>query len=40
MNGEKVLVARHSAFQAIRLTEDAAGLRTLEFGRMVLLKVS
>lgn len=31
-NGEKVLVARHSAFQAIRLTEDAAGLRTLCFG--------
>ncbi len=32
INGEKVLVARHSAFQAIRLTESAAGLRTLRFG--------
>lgn len=32
MNGEKILVARHSAFQAIRLTQDAAGLRTLRFG--------
>jgi spermidine synthase len=31
-NGEKVLVTRHSAFQAIRLTENAAGLRTLRFG--------
>ncbi len=31
-NGEKVLVARHSAFQAIRLTESADGLRTLRFG--------
>ena len=30
--GEKVLVSRHSAFQAIRLTEDANGLRTLRFG--------
>ena len=30
--GEKVLVSRHSAFQAIRLTEDAEGLRTLRFG--------
>jgi spermidine synthase len=31
-NGERVLVDRHSAFQAIRLTESAAGLRTLRFG--------
>lgn len=29
---ERLLVARRSAFQAIRLTEDAAGLRTLRFG--------
>lgn len=32
INGEKILVAKHSAFQAIRLTEDAAGLRTLRLG--------
>ena len=32
MNREKILVARRSAFQAIRLTEDDAGLRTLRFG--------
>lgn len=31
-HGEKVIVARHSAFQSIRLTEDASGLRTLRFG--------
>ena len=30
--GEKILVARHSAFQTILLTEDASGLRTLRFG--------
>lgn len=29
---ERVLVARHSAFQVIRLTEDDSGLRTLRFG--------
>jgi len=32
MNSEKVLVSRHSAFQALRLTEDGSGLRTLRFG--------
>lgn len=32
INGEKVLVARHSAFQAILLTENESGLRTLRFG--------
>jgi spermidine synthase len=32
INGEKVLVARHSAFQAIHLTENESGLRTLRFG--------
>lgn len=32
IHGEKVLVARHSAFQAILLTENAAGMRTLRFG--------
>ncbi|MEP6672292.1 MAG: fused MFS/spermidine synthase [Chthoniobacter sp.] len=31
-HGERVLVARHSAFQAILLTENAAGMRTLRFG--------
>lgn len=31
-NGEKLLVARQSAFQAILLTEDECGLRTLRFG--------
>ncbi len=31
-NDEKLLVARQSPFQAIRLTEDATGLRTLRFG--------
>ncbi|HSI12150.1 MAG TPA: fused MFS/spermidine synthase [Chthoniobacter sp.] len=31
-NGEKVLVARHSAFQPILLTENELGLRTLRFG--------
>ena len=31
-NREKLLAARHSAFQAIQVTEDAAGLRTLRFG--------
>lgn len=30
-NDEKVLVERHSAFQGIRLTESADGLRTLRF---------
>ncbi len=29
---EKILVARHSAYQAIRLTENAQGLRILRFG--------
>lgn len=29
---EKLLVARQSAFHAIRVTQDAAGLRTLRFG--------
>lgn len=32
INGEKVVVARHSAFQAILLTENESGLRTLRFG--------
>jgi len=32
IHGERVLVARHSAFQAILLTENAAGMRTLRFG--------
>jgi spermidine synthase len=32
INGEKVLVARHSAFQPILLTENEFGLRTLRFG--------
>jgi spermidine synthase len=32
VNSEKVLVTRHSAFQAIRLTENADGMRTLRFG--------
>jgi spermidine synthase len=32
INGEKVLVARHTAFQPILLTEDESGLRTLRFG--------
>jgi spermidine synthase len=32
INGEKVLVARHTAFQPILLTEDDSGLRTLRFG--------
>lgn len=32
-NGEKVLLARQSPFQAIRLTENAEGLRLLRFGR-------
>jgi spermidine synthase len=31
-NGERVLVARHSAFQAILLTENESGLRSLRFG--------
>jgi spermidine synthase len=31
-NGEKILVARHSAFNEILLTEDESGLRTLRFG--------
>lgn len=31
-NGDKILVARHTAFQAILLTEDESGLRTLRFG--------
>lgn len=31
-NGERLIVSRTSAFQSIRLTEDAAGLRTLRFG--------
>lgn len=30
--GERVLVARHSAYNMILLTEDDAGLRTLRFG--------
>lgn len=32
ITGEKVLVACHSAFQPILLTEDESGLRTLRFG--------
>lgn len=32
INGEKLLVARHSAFRPIRLTENEAGLRILRFG--------
>ena len=32
INGEKVLVARRSAFNEILLTENASGLRTLCFG--------
>ena len=32
INGEKVLVTRHSAYQTILITEDRAGLRTLRFG--------
>lgn len=32
INGEKVLVSRHSAFQPILLTENEFGLRTLRFG--------
>lgn len=32
INGEKVLVARHTAFQPILLTENESGLRTLRFG--------
>jgi spermidine synthase len=32
INGEKILVARHSAFQEISLVEEASGLRTLSFG--------
>jgi len=31
-NGEKLLVARHSAFQPILVTENESGLRTLRFG--------
>ena len=31
-NGEKILVARHSAFNEILLTEDESGRRTLSFG--------
>src|SRR3954462_5987035 len=32
MDDERVLVARHSGFQEILLTEDAFGLRSLRFG--------
>ena len=32
INGEKLLVARHSAFRPIRLTENEEGLRILRFG--------
>lgn len=32
MHGERVLVSRHSAYNAIVLTEDGAGFRTLRFG--------
>lgn len=32
MSDEKILVSRHSAFNAILLTEDDAGFRTLRFG--------
>lgn len=32
LKSEKVLVSRHSGFQAILLTEDADGLRSLRFG--------
>jgi len=32
INGEKLLVARHSAFRPIRLTENVEGLRILRFG--------
>lgn len=32
IKGEKVLVAQHTAFQPILLTEDESGLRTLRFG--------
>ena len=32
IRGEKILVARQSAFNAILLTEDESGLRTLRFG--------
>ena len=32
INGEKVLVARHTAFQPILLTENESGMRTLRFG--------
>lgn len=32
LSSEKVLLARHSAFTPIRVTEDAEGLRTLRFG--------
>jgi spermidine synthase len=32
MQGERVLVSRHSAYNAIVLTEDDAGFRTLRFG--------
>jgi spermidine synthase len=31
-HSDRVLVSKHSAFQAILLTEDEAGLRTLRFG--------
>jgi spermidine synthase len=31
-NRERILVARHSAFQELLLTEDATGLRSLRFG--------
>ena len=31
-NGEKVVVARRSAFNLIVVTEDESGLRTLRFG--------